>query len=130
MTRQIKTTVLSLFTLLLLLPGHAAGQDSADLSWPGEQQAWVVKDYRYVPGSAEDDANTGLSLCSTRCNAMTLDYRTVIDPGGYRLIRIAENRELKVDLNNPYIGGYCICVADEYQVRLDEFNRPRKQLKD
>jgi len=126
MTLTCKLTALCLFTLLLCSPCIAFGQETEAPLRPGEQQAWVVNDYRYVPGSEKDDENTGLSLCSTRCNAMTLDYRTVVDPGGYRLIRVAENRELKVELNNPYIGGHCICVADEYKVLINEFNRPEK----
>jgi len=126
MTLTCKLTGLCLFTLFLLSPFTVFAQETEAPLRPGEHQAWVVNDYRYIPGSSADDENIGLSLCSTRCNAMTLDYRSVIDPGGYRLIRVAENRELKVELNNPYIGGHCICVADEYKVIVNDFNRPAK----
>jgi len=114
-----------IFMLGITSAAEAEGMKATDLQ-PGDQQAWVVNDYRYEPGSDKDDPNIGLSMCSTRCNAMSLDYRTVIDPGGYRLIRIGENRELTVELNNDFIGGHCICVADEYIVRLNEFNRPKQ----
>jgi len=118
---------ISLFLLFLATPRAFAEKNlpTGELR-PGDQQSWIVNDYRYEPGSDKDDANLGLSMCGTRCNAMSLDYRTVIDPGGYRLIRVAENREIEVDLNNPYIGGRCICIADEYIVRLNEFNRPKQ----
>jgi len=92
----------------------------------GEQQAWIVNDYRYEQGSPQDDPDMGLYLCGTRCNAMTSDYRNVIDPGGWELIRVAENKELIVELNNKLIGGHCICIADEYIVKVSEFNRPEK----
>lgn len=107
------------FALMLPFPLLAAEEMA-----PGEQQAWVVNDYRYVPGSSQDNSDIGLSLCSTRCNAMTTDFRNIIDPGDWRYIRVAENRELKVELNNAFIDGYCICVADEYLVKLNEFDRP------
>jgi len=57
---------------------------------------------------------------------MTTDYRNVIDPGGYRYIRVAENKELEVSIDNPFIGGHCICVADEYVIRVNELTGPER----
>ncbi len=99
----------------------------ADDNPPAEaQQAWLIKDYRYVPASDKDNPDTGLALCGTRCNAMTTDYRNVIDPGGYRYIRIAEDRELVIQLDNPFIGGHCVCVADEYVIRINDLTGPER----
>ena len=89
-----------------------------------DTQAWVVNDYRYVQGTSKDDPVMGLSLCSTRCNAKTTDYRNVIDPGGWEYIKVAENKELTVELNNPFIGGHCVCIADEYIIKYSDFNLP------
>jgi len=116
---MIRTYALIWFLLAALLPVSALAQD-AEIS--DGQQTWVVNDYSYVPGSDQDDPMTGLSLCGTRCNAMTTDYRNILDSRGWRLIRVAQNRQLTVPLDNPFIGGHCICIADEYLVKLNEFD--------
>lgn len=114
----------SMLIIFLFLSVPVVAQEAEMSKSTSEQQAWIVNDYRYIPDSPQDDPDLGLSLCSTRCNAMTSDYRNVIDPGGWILTRVAENKELTVELNNPFIGGHCICVADEYIVTYNEFNRP------
>ena len=89
----------------------------------GEERIFIVKDYRYLPGKT-GDATNGQSLCGTRCNALSTDYLNYTEPGGWRLIKVADDREVLLDLNNPFMDGQCVCVADEYEVRLDELNRP------
>lgn len=103
-----------LLAMLLLLAVVAEG---------GEERIFLVKDYRYLPGPAGEVA-TGQSLCGTRCNALSTDYLNYIEPGGWRLIKVAGDRELILELNNPFMDGRCVCVADEYQVLVDELSRP------
>jgi hypothetical protein len=84
------------------------------------ERIFLVNEYRYEPGTAGDNADTGQALCGTRCNALSVDYRNYLGPPGWRIIRIAKNKEVTVDLNNPYLDGSCICVADEYIVRVNK----------
>ena len=116
---MIRTYILIWLLLASLLPMSVFAQDAES---PEEHRSWKVNDYRYVPGSDQDDPVTGLSLCGTRCNAMNADYLSVLSAGGYRIIRIAENRELTVPLDNPFIGGHCVCIADEFLVKLNEYD--------
>jgi hypothetical protein len=114
-----------LFPLLLFifatLPLAAAGQEPP----VPEEHFFIVKNYRYAPGAGQTNAEAGQSLCGVRCNALSLDYLNITEPGGWRLIRVAMDRELTVPLKNPFLGGDCICIADEYVLKLDELNRPR-----
>ena len=123
---MIRTYTLLWLLAAALLPMSATAQE-ADIS--EGQQMWIVNDYSYVPGSDQDDPVTGLSLCGTRCNAMTTDDRNILDSRGWRLIRVAQNRELTVPLDNPFIGGHCICIADEYLVKLNEYDGRGKSRK-
>ena len=116
---MIRTYVLLWLLAATLLPMSATAQE-ADIS--EGQQMWIVNDYSYVPGSDQDDPVTGLSLCGTRCNAMTTDDRNILHSRGWRLIRVAQDKEVTVPLNNPFIGGHCICIADEYLVKLNELD--------
>jgi len=88
------------------------------------EHVFIVHDYRYEPGNSEGDPDTGQALCGTRCNALSVDYRNFIDPGGWRFIKIADNREVTLDLGNPFFGGQCVCTADEYVVKINDFNQP------
>lgn len=115
-------------TLLVspLLPGNfvptqafAAGTD---------ERIYVVTDYRYVSGAHGESAESGISLCGTRCNAISTNYLNIIEPGGWRLIRVAAGRELNVELKNPFMTGSCICVADEYAVKVEIKNPSRKTV--
>ncbi len=95
---------------------------------------YIVNDYRYVPANATDDQEIGLSLCGTRCNALSTDFRNILEPMGYQMIKGAANQELTVQLNSPFIKGHCICIADEFIVKIDNRNsvenrRPRVQEK-
>ena len=109
------------FLIFASLPLAAVAQEP---SAAGER-FYIVKDHRYVAGDASDNPDMGHSLCGTRCSALSVDYLNYTEPGGWRLIKVAADRELTVELNNPFMGGKCICVADEYELKLDELNRPR-----
>jgi hypothetical protein len=80
---------------------------------------YIVKEYRYEPGDSGGDHDIGQALCGTRCNALSVDYQNYLKPPGWRMIKIAGDRELSVALNNPFIGGTCICVADEYLIKVN-----------
>ena len=130
---RVNASTLSLiqaFTLLLilLLPLAAAAEDMTQQG--AEEKIYIVNEYRYVPARATDDREIGLSLCGTRCNALSTDHRNISEPMGWQMSRSATNKELVVELNSQFIGGHCICVADEYLVTINDSNsienrRPR-----
>lgn len=106
------------FAAVLSLPVAVAAANT-------EVRLYIVTDYRYVPEKGKrSDPILGQSLCGTRCNAIATDYLNVVEPGGWRLIKVAANRELTVPLNNPFVGGQCVCITDEFVVRVDHLNRP------
>lgn len=107
-----------LCTVLLALP-------SAVLAGSAEVQLYLVNDYRYAQGTSKGDPVLGQSLCGTRCNALATNYLNIVEPGGWRLIKVASGRELTVPLNNPFMGGHCVCVVDEYLVKVDHLNKPQ-----
>lgn len=84
------------------------------------EKVYVVNDYRYLPANDSDDRDVGLSLCGTRCNALTTDYLNITEVGGWQLMKGEANKELTVELNSPFIKGQCICIADEYLVKIDD----------
>lgn len=98
-----------------------------------EESIYIVSEYQYVPSNLTDDTEVGLSLCGTRCNALSTDYLNITEPGGWLMMKGARNKELIVEINSPFIGGHCVCLADEYLVTRDErnkrvdSNRPRSQ---
>jgi hypothetical protein len=116
---SIKMT-LALILLFSILP---LGLQAA--SGP-EVGLFVVTDYSYEQGKGKDDPVMGQSLCGTRCNAIATDYLNIVEPGGWRLIKVATGRKLSIPLNNPFMGGHCICVVDEYIVKVDHLNKPDK----
>jgi len=59
-------------------------------------------------------------MCGTRCNAISVDYLNYTMPGGWRMLLVAGNRELTIDLDNPFMGGTCVCIADEYLIVTNE----------
>ena len=97
-----------------------SGSDSAEAVKAPPEKIYIVNDYRYEPGSSSQDDDLGHALCGTRCNALATDYRNFIEPPGWRIIRIAADKEMPVDLNNPFMDGHCICVVDEYVVKVNE----------
>jgi len=86
---------------------------------------FMVTEYRYDPGDTGGDPDTGHALCGTRCNALSVDYRNFIEPGGWRFIKVARNLEVTLPIGNPFLGGKCICTADEYVVKVNDFNQYR-----
>ncbi|MDK9718142.1 MAG: hypothetical protein OEL57_09585 [Trichlorobacter sp.] len=116
---MIRQGILTLLTLFLLLAS------SADLlAAATDVKLYIVTDYRYLPGKTKGDPVMGQSLCGTRCNALSTNYLNIVEPGGWRLIKIADGRVLTVPLNNPFMGGDCVCVVDEYVVKADHLNKP------
>jgi hypothetical protein len=81
---------------------------------------YIVNEYRYEPGESGGDHDIGQALCGTRCNALSVDYLNYLKPPGWRIIRTASNKEVTVDLDNPFLDGRCICVADEYVVKVNK----------
>ncbi|MBI5848237.1 MAG: hypothetical protein HZB31_09875 [Nitrospirae bacterium] len=108
-------SLLMAITLLLVLTAAEAAQGQQT-----PEKVYVVNDYRYIPTSASDDKDTGLSLCGTRCNALTTDYLNITEVGGWQLMKGVVNRELTLELNSPFLKGQCICIGDEYEVRIDD----------
>ena len=83
---------------------------------PPAEQVFIVKDYRYQPAAKSDGADIGQALCGTRCNALSIDFQNYMMPGGWRMVKTAAEREIPVSLDNPFMGGTCICVVEEYRV--------------
>lgn len=117
-SHQLLAFSLMASVLLLSLTVAASAQEQKQQEAP--EKVYVVSDYRYVPANDTDDRDIGLSLCGTRCNALTTDYLNITDVGGWLLMKGAVNREVAVKLNNPFIKGQCICIADEYLVKRDD----------
>ena len=116
---MIRKCFLALLALSLLLAS------AADLlAAAADVKLYIVTDYRYLPGKTKGDPVMGQSLCGTRCNALSTNYLNIVEPGGWRLIKIADGRVLTVPLNNPFMGGDCVCVVDEYMVKVDHLNKP------
>ena len=111
-------------TILLLTALAAAPSLAAENPAPAGETAYVVNDYRFDPAGSGANTEIGHALCATRCNALSVDYRNYVDPGGWRFIKVATGQELVVPLDNPFLKGNCICTVDEYVIRVNEFNRP------
>ncbi|MBI5076284.1 MAG: hypothetical protein HZB62_14115 [Nitrospirae bacterium] len=88
---------------------------------------YLVNDYRYVPANAADDRDIGHSLCGTRCNALATNFSNIMEPGGWSVVKIGSNKEITVELNSPFLGGQCICLVDEYSVKITDPGGPRDQ---
>ncbi|MBU0480058.1 MAG: hypothetical protein KKG47_03035 [Proteobacteria bacterium] len=114
-----KLSLLILPILLSLLISAEATAD-APAGQDETEKVFIVSGYRYEPGGDVKQTDVGQSLCGTRCNALSVDYLNYTEPGGWRMIKVADKRELTVDLNNPFLAGECICVADEYIVKVNE----------
>ena len=113
--------------MILLIPAiiwlAAATAVAAGGPLAGER-VYIVNDYRYAPGATGENPEQGHAVCAVRCNALSVDYRNYIEPGGWRFIKVASDRELTIEPGNPFILGHCVCTVDEYVVQLNTFNRP------
>lgn len=81
------------------------------------ERVFLTEGYRYVPdreGIDENTAEIGLSLCGTRCNALSANYESYMMTMGWRLTRVEGSAERSLDLANPFLGGRCICTGGEY----------------
>ncbi|NTV13108.1 MAG: hypothetical protein HGA96_04130 [Desulfobulbaceae bacterium] len=103
---------------LVFLAGVVGWSPWSEAAEPvAEKKAFMVTDYSYEPSrGATGNLDIGLSLCGTRCNALSGDFASYIKPGGWRLIKVASKVEIKVELNNPFLAGQCVCVGDEYKI--------------
>jgi hypothetical protein len=125
---------LLLFILMVLsLPLSAVAGELQLGAKNAEETIYIVNEYRYVPAGPTDDTEVGLSLCGTRCNALSTNYLNITEPGGWLMMKGASNKELIVEIKSPFIGGHCVCLVDEYRVTRDERydrvdrERPRSQ---
>ncbi len=124
MNRFFMTALILLF--ILTLPACAqtvqdsAGAQEAAKTKPEVEYVYVSKGYRYDPVDATEDADAGLFLCGTRCNALSVDYLNITTPGGWRMLRVAKDHEVSIDLKKMGIKGNCICIADQYVVKVND----------
>ncbi len=118
---------LLLIAIALLVTAGTAGAAQEMKGIDGER-VFIVSGYRFEPGPSGGDEDTGHALCGIRCNALSIDYRNIIDPGGWRFIKVATDKDVRVDLDNPFMDGHCVCTVDEFVVQINDFNwQSRKQ---
>ena len=36
------------------------------------------------------------------------------------MIKVSDKQELVVDLDNPFLSGKCICIAEEYMIKIND----------
>lgn len=113
--------------VFLFFPLCAAAADDAPAEQDELEKVFIVLEYRYDPGEGGKDADIGQSLCGTRCNALSVDYLNYTGPGGWRMIKVADKRELTIDMGNPFLTGKCTCVADEYVIKFNELYMSKKK---
>jgi len=113
--------------VLLLLPLCAGAADDDPAGQDGSEKVYIALEYRYDPGEGGEDSDIGQSLCGTRCNALSVDYLNYTSPGGWRMIKVADRRELTIDPGNPFLTGKCICVVDEYLIKVNELYMSKKK---
>ena len=123
MLRFFMTALILLVTLALPACAQTAqesvGIQPADKAKAEVEYVFVSKGYRYEPADAAEDADVGLFLCGTRCNALSVDYLNITTPGGWRMLRVAKDHEVPIDLQKMGIKGNCICIADQYVVKVN-----------
>lgn len=113
--------LIAFFLLVLLAPLQAVAEEANSQG----EKAYIVNDYRYDPAGSGGDPDIGLSLCSTRCNALSFDYADYVMADPREVQRVASDREITLPLNNPFMKGNCICTVDEYVIKPNIRNRPK-----
>lgn len=111
--------VLPLLVMICLLSPLTAAAEATPTPEP-EEHVFVLKEYRYVADQGGEDDLTGLMLCKNRCHALSVDYLNYTTPGGWYLQRVAVAKQVAVNLDNPFLQGKCICVADEFVVKVND----------
>jgi hypothetical protein len=53
----------------------------------------------------------------------------VLEPGGWRLSKTDINKEMNIDLNNPFMTGRCVCIGSEYRIEWIPTGSDRPQRK-
>lgn len=109
--------------LLVALPAHAQKRTPER-----EVTVFLVTEYAYLPGASGEHAEIGQSLCATRCNAFSSDYINYTEAGGWRMIKMATAEKIKVDPNNPFLDGQCLCTADRYKVVVNDVSYPDRNV--
>lgn len=110
----MNTGKLLALSLLLALPFVSMAAWGAD----EKKTVFIAKSYGYLPpesGVSTDVAQTGHSLCGTKCNSISADFDSLM-MAGMRLIKTVENREIRIPLDNPFLKGDCSCTGDEYEI--------------
>jgi hypothetical protein len=110
--RRLSMMAMAFLVAALWLPPLANGAEPEPV-----QKAFIVSNYRYeAPEGVTVNPDIGLSLCGTRCNALSEDFANYLKPGGWRMVKITDKVENRVELNNPFMPGQCVCVGDEYKI--------------
>jgi hypothetical protein len=95
------------------------GAGAAGAAW---ERVFIADGHRYVPDEAAPvDAKKeeiGQALCGVRCNALSGYYDSYIESPGWRLILVEKGKQVRAELNNPFLSGYCICTGDEYEAEV------------
>jgi len=127
MLKQAQLLLLTILLVLLALPAFGAEGQAQEPQMketaPGgraEEHVFLTKGYRYDPAGPNEDKDLGLFLCGTRCNALSVDYLNITSPGGWRMIRVAKDREKVISLKNMGLDGSCVCTGDDYLVKIND----------
>ena len=115
--------------LLLLIAGLWSSFSAYAAEVPErEVTAFLVTGYAYEAGPSGDVPKIARSLCATRCNAFSSDYLNYTEAGGWRMTRVATSEKIRVELNNPFLDGNCLCTADRYKVVVNELSYPDRSV--
>ncbi len=90
--------------------------------------AFLVTAYDYDPGASGGDIEMGRSICATQCNAFSTDYLNYSEAGGWRIIKMASQEQLRLEIKNPFMDGDCLCTADRYEIRINELSYPDRNI--
>ncbi|MDX8411848.1 MAG: hypothetical protein R8K46_08295 [Mariprofundaceae bacterium] len=80
-----------------------------------KKEFFIVSQYHYEPGDLNETKETGLAICSTRCNGLSDNFANYIQPRGWRLVKTAGDQERVIE-SIPFLKGKCVCIGDEYRI--------------